>query len=193
MADVSPDNKLICRHAAKAFGGTPRVIAFWDDPHERAVDLLICDDAPGRGLTSYSTVTLSDVPLVQQGKEFPVRIELVGACATEVKQFSNVISTAAFFVIKDKWFCRPGIVFETMLSMYEMSTTMEHLYFTAPSQWPALNTTLELATKTVTWLWAIPISEAESRFIAKHGDERFEDLLEESEADVFDIHRASIV
>ena len=95
--------------------------------------------------------------------------------------------------MKDKWFCRPGVVFETMLSMYGLSNTMEHLYFTAPSQWPDLNTTLELPTKKVTWLWAIPISEAESRFIAEHGDGRFESMLEESGVDALDIHRRSIV
>ena len=193
MANVSADNKLICRHAAKAFGGTPRVHAYWDDPREHSVDILICDDAPGPGLISYSTVTLSDSPLVQRGKEFPTRVELAGACASEAKGFDNALCTAALFVKKDKWFCRPGAVFESMLNMYDLSATMEHLYFTAPSQWPALNTTLELATKKVTWLWAIPISEAESRFIAEHGDERFEDLLEASGADVFDIHRPSIV
>jgi hypothetical protein len=95
--------------------------------------------------------------------------------------------------MKDRWFCRPGVVFETMLSMYGLSDTMEHLYFTAPSQWPDLNTTLDLQTKKVTWLWAIPLSEAESRFIAKHGDRRFESLLEESGVDALDIHRPSIV
>lgn len=193
MANVSADNKLICRHAAKAFGGTPRVVAFWDDVQEHSVDILICDDAPVPGLTSYSTVTLSDSPLIRRGKEFPARIELAGACASEVEGFANAICTTALFAMKDKWFCQPGAVFESMLSMYNLSATMEHLYFTAPSQWPALNTTLELPTKKVTWLWAIPISEAESRFIAKHGDERFEDLLETSGADVFDIHRPSIV
>jgi hypothetical protein len=192
VADVSADNKLICRHAAKAFGGTPRVIAFWDDPHEHSLDILICRDAPGLGLTSYSTVTLSDSPLIQRGKEFPVRIEIAGACASDVEPFGNAISTVAFFVMKDKWFCRPGVVFETMLSMYDLSATMEHLYFTAPSRWPSLNTTLGLPTKYVTWLWAVPISEAESRFIAEQGDGRFEELLETSGADVFDIHRPSI-
>jgi len=158
-----------------------------------SVDLLICDDAPERGLTSYSTVTLADSPLIQRGKEFPARIEVAGACTSEVKGFGNAIATVAFFMIKDKWFCGPGVVFETMLSMYKLSATMQHLYFTAPSQWPALNTTLELATKKVTWLWAIPISQAESRFIAEQGEERFEELLEESGADVFDIYRPSIV
>ena len=193
VANVSSDNKLVCRHAAKAFGGTPRVSAFWDDPHKHSVDILICDDAPRPGLTSYSTVTLSDSPLVQRGKKFPVRIEVAGACASEAERFSNAISTVAFFVMKDKWFCRPGIVFETILSMYKLSATMEHLYFTAPSKWPALNTTLELSTKKVTWLWAIPISEAESRFIAEQGHESFEESFEESGADVFDIQRPSTV
>lgn len=174
-------------------GGRPRVISFWDDPHKHSVDLLICDDAPAPGLTSYSTVTLSDAPLIRRGKEFPARLEVAGACSTGVEGFGNAISTVAFFVMKDKWFCRPGVVFERMLSMYNLSSTMEHLYFTAPSQWPALNTTLELPTKKVTWLWAIPISEAESRFITEQGDDRFEELLEESGADVFDILRLSIV
>lgn len=192
MANVSADNKLIFRHAAKAFGGTPRVISFWDDPHQHSVDVLICADTPSPGVASYSTVTLSDSPLIQHGKEFPARIEVCGACASEVVGFGNAISTVAFFVMKDKWFCRPGVVFETMLSMYDLSRTMEHLYFTAP-QWPALNTTLELPTKKVTWLEAIPISEAESQFIAEHGDDQFEDLLEASGADLFDIHRPSIV
>ncbi len=175
------------------FGGTPRVIAYWDEPDEHSVDILICSDAPAQGFTSFSTVTLSDSPLIQGGKEFPARIEIAGASASDVKAFGNAIAAAAFFVSKDKWFPRPGVVFETILSMFDISVTMEHLYFTAPSQWPGLNTTLELATKKVTWLWAIPISEAESRFIAKQGDGRFEDLLEQSGADVFDVHRASII
>ncbi len=193
MSKVSADNKLICRHAAKAFGGTPRVVAFWDEPNEHSVDILICQGAPRPGPTAYSTVTLSDSPLLQSDREFPVRVEVAGGCDSKVEGFGSAISTVAFFVMKNKWFCRPGVVFERMLSMYELSATMEHLYFTAPSQWPDLNTTLELATKKVTWLWAIPISEAESRFIAEHGDDRFESLLEESGADVVDIHRASIV
>jgi len=45
----------------------------------------------------------------------------------------------------------------------------------------------------VTWLWARPISAAESRFIAEQGNERLEELLEEAGADVFDTHRPSIV
>jgi hypothetical protein len=193
VADVSADNKLIARRAAKVFGGTPRVIAFWDDSHEHSVDILISPDAPGPGVTSYSTVTLSDVPLLQKGRVFPVRVELVGACDSRAEEFANALATAAFFILKERWFCRPGVVFETMLSMYELSDTMEHLYFTAPSRWPELNTTLDLSTKKVTWLWAIPISDNESRFIAEHGDDQFESLLEHSRADVLDIHRASIV
>lgn len=193
MATISPDNKQIARHAAKAFGGTPSVVAYWDEAKQYSVDLLVCPDAPTSGVTSYSTVTLSDSPLMQAEREFPVRIELAGACESSVEAFANVLTTAAFYIMKDKWFCRPGVVFESMVAEYKLSRSMQHLYFTAPSTWPELNTTLELSTKKVTWLWAIPISEAESKYIAENGDDRFESLLEESGADVFDIHRASIV
>ncbi|MBX7102511.1 MAG: suppressor of fused domain protein [Gemmataceae bacterium] len=193
MAEVLPDNKLIARHALKVLGGKPQVITYWDDLNEHSIDLLICPDTPSSGLTSYSTVTLSDSPLLQGDSEFPVRCELVSACDSQVREFANVLCTAAFYVKKDRWFCRPGVVFESMVSEYNLSKTMEHLYFTAPSHWPALNTTLNLATKKVTWLWAIPISAAESKYIAENGDNEFESLLEEANADVFDIHRESIV
>jgi hypothetical protein len=193
MADIHPDNKQIARRAAGAFGGTWRVRTYWDDPRRHSVDLLSCAEAPAPGLTSYSTVTLSNHPLLSAGREFPVRVELVGACDSSVEGFANALVTAALFVIKDKWFCRPGVVFETLLSMYSLSETMEHLYFTAPSQWPDLDTNLELPSRKVTWLWAIPISETESRFVAEHGGDRFESLLEKAEADVFDINRASVV
>lgn len=193
MAEISPDNKQIARHVVKALGGKPQVIAYWDDAHEYSVDIAVCRNAPSRGLTSYSTVNLSDSPLIQKRREYPVRIELVGACDSKIEEFANVLCMAAFFVMKNKWFCRPGVVFETLVSTYKLSDTMEHLYFTAPSQWPELNKTLELATKKVTWLWAIPISEAESRYIAENGDDEFESLLEEADADVFDINRESIV
>jgi len=193
VPEVSPENKQIARHAAAALGGRPRVTKFWDEAHERSVDILICADRPAPGLTSYSTLALSDTPLLRKGCEYPVRVELVGACDSNVEDFANALGTAALFVITDRWFCRPGVVFKTLISMYQLSKTMEHLYFTAPSLWPELNKTLTLSAKTVTWLWAIPISDSESDYIASSGDAQFESLLERSNAEVFNIDRPSVV
>src|SRR3954454_23079206 len=102
VAEGSPDNKMIAHHALKALDGKPQVITYWDDPHKHSIDLLICPDTPSTGLTSYSTVTLSDTPLLQGESEFPVRCELVSACVSQIKEFANVLCMAAFYDKKDR-------------------------------------------------------------------------------------------
>ena len=43
----------------------------------------------------------------------------------------------------------------------------------------------------LTWLLAIPISDAEFQYIQHNGDEAFEELLEQSGVDFSDIYRNS--
>ena len=42
-------------------------------------------------------------------------------------------------------------------------------------------------------LWAFPITDAEEEYLSKYGVEKFEDLLEKHEVNVFDLNRSSIV
>ncbi|ERP96195.1 hypothetical protein Q674_05390 [Acinetobacter sp. COS3] len=51
---------------------------------------------------------------------------------------------------------------------------------------------MNLETKTVAWLLAVPISEAECRYAAEHGAEQLEKILAKYQIDVADINRASI-
>jgi antitoxin YqcF len=53
--------------------------------------------------------------------------------------------------------------------------------------------TLDCKTKKVSWLLAMPISEAEYCYLKEHGEEALESLLEERHADFADPDRSSIV
>lgn len=193
MTAVSEENKQLARYLLQIFGGKPEVSAYWDESHQFSVDILSCLNQPQAGVTSYATVGLSDHPLMDDGQEFPARVELLAACHAEVTKFPNVLATAAFYIMKDKWFCSPGTIFKRMISEYNLSVTMEHLYFTAPFIWEDSLETLSLKSKTVAWLLAVPISDAEGRYKEQHGSERLEELFEEMGVDIFDLHRSSVV
>jgi antitoxin YqcF len=189
---ATESTKRIARAAAEAFGGTPKVTRYWDEPDQNYIDLLEVRDSPVDGVTSYATLGLSEFPLVQDGEEYPVRVELLGACATEVDYFAKVVTTAAFCVSNDQWFSAPGIVFPDVVAMYAPAGRMRHVIFVPPFLWDEALGTLELPNRTVAWLLVVPISDSELTYADTHGSDALEDLFERKQIDIFDIDRAPV-
>ena len=193
MADISEDNKIIAKAALAAFGGKPKVAAYWDEADKQSVDLLTCKDQPQKGITSYSTIGLSDSPINRDGVEIDLRVEFVGACSNSVSEFGNIVTTAAFCVINSKWSCSPGVIFPDVVGMYNCSMTLKHLMLVLPFLWEGKLETLELPSKKVAWLLLIPISEEEYQYAQVESSSKLEELFEEYQIDIYDIDRPSVV
>jgi len=194
MAKIPHIHKNIAKVIANAFGvEKPPISRYWDDNHENFVNILESVNSPQNGVTSFATIGLSDHPLILNGKEFDARLEIVGACGSNFKNFDNVLSTAAFCVINSQWFCAPGVIFPDVLSMYDLSPTMSDLYFVPPFLWEENLRTITFEGKKIAWLLAVPISKAESAFAQEKGPEKLEDLFEKEQIDIYDLHRPSVV
>ncbi len=192
--NVSEENKTIAKYAEKALGGIPDVRIYHHDTVKLSVPLLICVDAPWDGITSYSTIGLSDYPMFKRdGTEFPARLEIVGACATASEFFPNIISSAAFNIMRNRRLYYPGAAMPGYVGEYYPTTTVPHLYFHAPFLWEDSLKTLTFATKKVSWLLVVPISDAELKFLGERGDDALEDEFEKHQIDIFNLNRESAV
>lgn len=189
---ISPENKAVAKHALKAFGGSPSVQAYHHDTVKLSVDILRCSDQPCQGITCYSTIGLSDHPMLKDGTEFPTRLELAGACATKDEFFANILASAAFCIIRSQQLYHPGSVLSGCVSEYYPSTTVPHLYLTAPFLWEDALKTLDCGSKRVSWLLAVPISDTEKGYLASNGDNALEDLFEKHQIDIFDLSRPPV-
>jgi antitoxin YqcF len=189
----SPENKEIALFLRTAFGGDCRVTKFDHDSLPLSIPIVSCTGRPVDYATSYSTVGLSDYPMKQNGSEYPVKLEIAGACASESSIFRSLIGTAAFMIIRSQWLCHPGAVLQDVMSAYRASSTLAHLYFTAPFLWEDRLKTRRFGNKEVAWLLAVPISQEEYQYKLKYGDKALEDVLEREGADVFDIDRQSVI
>ncbi len=189
---VSKRNKLVGKFVAQVFGGEFQVKEYLDDSESMAVDILSCADRPTRGVTSYSTVGLSDSPIPWGDQEFPTRVELAGACPTSAQAFANVLASAAFRMLKGGGAYHPGAAIEKHVSFYFKDTSVPHLYLTTPFLWKGL-TSFEAGTVRVTWLQAIPIADTEHKYLKAHGDRALEKLLRKQRVDICDLHRKSVV
>lgn len=188
---VSDENKELARYIRAAFGGECKVQAFHHDELPLTVHIVVAEDTPEPGLTAYSTVSLSDYPMFDEGEEFPTRIEIAGVSDSANELFPSALATAAFIVMRTQTFVYPGRVLPDCVSEYYPDCQFKHFYFTAPFLWEEELETIELETKTVTWLMAVPISDAECEFLCEYGDGALEERFQAADIDVADLSRES--
>jgi hypothetical protein len=193
VPDVSEANKIVAQKVAEAFGRYPKLTTMWDADNRSSVYVAAVVDSPEMGLTSYSTVNLSDWPLYVDGHLYETRIEMMGTAPSELELFESAVSTAAFCVIKQKWECYPGAIFPDILAMYHLSTTMKHVLFTEPFPDTPLEKSLQLPDRLVTWLMMVPIADSEYEFAKARGWEALGQILEDRDIDVWDLERKPVV
>jgi antitoxin YqcF len=191
MGWIEESGRATARRVTDAFGGTPRVTRHYDEPERHFVDILASDDRPTTGLRSYSTIGLQTVPNLIDDTD--IRVELAGVAPMAAMDFANVMGTAAFCVIKDRWRCAPGIVFPSVIKMYQLSSTLEHIVFSEPFQWEELGSVDVAPDKTVHWLLVIPISDSEYRFMLDRGWDALDELFVKREIEYFDLERVPVV
>ena len=189
---ISNENKIIAKTALHAFGGKPSVSKYWDENNVSNIDMLTTVNRPFDGVSSYSTIGLSDHSIELTVDETPLRIEIVGASATDYEQFPNILASCAFCIINSKFSVSHGKVFRDIIKMYYPNTEMKHVLFVSPFLWEDLKT-LEFSNKKVAWLLAVPISENEYLFAQEKGTDSLEELFEQEEIDIFDLERESIL
>lgn len=189
---ISNENKIIAKTALHVFGGKPSVSKYWDENNVSNIDMLSTVNRPYDGITSYSTIGLSDHSIEYTIDEIPLRIEIVGASTTEYEQYPNVLATCAFCIINSNFSVSHGKVFRDILKMYYPNNEMKHVLLVSPFLWEDLKT-LDFPNKKVAWLLAVPISENEYLFAQEKGTDALEELFEQEEIDIFDLERESIL
>lgn len=175
-------------HLRDTMGGKCSVHSYLDDSGRNKT--RICTSISSEGIVA-ATVGISDID--QSGaRGLGQYTEIIMDKRDADDRVANVLSTIAFYILKDGWRVRPGVVFESMVSMYFPDTKLPHVIFIAPFQWPGMGN-VPLSQKTVYPLVAIPISEAESRLAASNAGEDLERLWEERSVDVLDWNRSSVI
>lgn len=168
----------------------PRIREHVDEGGTARVFVAASRNAPWPGMNSFATVGVARVPLIVDGRELRVRVEIVAGSLGDDMRIEEVLATAAFCVINSGWVPMPGVIFPDVVSVHGFSCELSHVYFASPFVWtrkfPHL---VELYDRRILLLHAIPISDGERRFADENGVEALEALLNDSEADTFDLSR----
>lgn len=184
-------NKLIANNALKIFNARPKIFRFADEEEVKTIDLMICENCPDEGITSYGTIGLFNCNIGLTYEEKPLCMELLAACASSIEDFANIVTTTAFEIMDGKS-VYPGYIFDDVVSMYIGNSDMEHILLTYPFLW---NNTQNLPfdDMTVAYLMAVPVSNAEKKFCQQNGLDALETVFEEKQIDIYNIYRPSCI
>jgi len=191
MTTVSIDHQALAHYFAQSVGGLPSVDQYWDKAKKSSVDIVSLPDRPGAGVTTYSTIGVSDHSIDLMSDGLSLRAELMLTLRTADAAAPNILATCAMDVINDRVRIRPGSILYKAVALYREGLAMEHILVVSPFVW-----LLEAQTfndRKVGWLACVPISEAERLHAVEHGAEALEALLEEKGADAFNLERPSVL
>lgn len=184
-------NRMIAKKELEVIGGEPHVYRYWNDIHEKSIDILSCSNRPYSGVASYGTIGLSgcDIGLFVDNKD--LRVELLGSCDINQQMFANILASTAFEIM-DKGECTYGSVVSNVLSNYIKDSDMQHVYLMNPFLWERFNT-METQKMKIAWLLIVPISEEEKNYLIKNGYTELEKKFEQVDIDIFNLNRKSIL
>ena len=185
MNDSPPTaHKNWANHLRNLVGGECFIYNYYDDQKEYSIPIFSSTDSDG---ILVATVGLMEI---DQSKNSRVQVptEIIMDRKGKDERIANVLSTIAFYIMKDGWKVAPGVIFEDIMKMYYPETKLPHIYFTAPFQWDTMSK-VELTGKTIYPLVAIPVTEDEANIVSKHGDQDLEDMWVRHEVNVLNWDR----
>lgn len=189
---VTETQRAAARSVAATLGvERPSFGRYLDEGEGASIDIVTCVDRPEEGLATASTIGLHLFPNALDGESVPV--ELLAVTHADVDWLPNLVSTAAFYVMKQGWLAAPGVVFPDVVREYDPDTTVPHLMWFPPFIWPELGTVDLGDGARAHWLMGVPITESERAFLLEHGFDRLEQLFLDNQVAYFDVNRQGLV
>jgi hypothetical protein len=190
---ASEANKQIAKDMRAVFDGAQcKVINYLDKDEKSEIHVLHSTETPEEGLISYATVGLSDYPDDSYEVDPPLGVEIV--TVSNLPDFGEVVSTAAFCVVNSGYRVQPGAIFPGVVKLHHPDTTVPNLMFVDPYLWDDEDLASRVyGDKTVAFLQAVPVSDAETEYVLENGSDALSALFEEKDPDFIDLQRPSVV
>ena len=184
----SDNHKAWAVHLRNLVGGEVSVHVYYDESEEHSIPILTSTSDEG---ILCATIGLMEIDQSQH-PDVKIHSEIILDKRGNDERVANVLSTLAFYIMKNGWRVAPGVVFKDIMKMYFPEVNLPHLYFTAPFQWNTMSK-VNLPEGTIYPLVAIPISEEEDKIASENNGQALEEMWAKEQVDVLNWNRDDVV
>lgn len=190
---ISQENLNLAQYIGKVFGENAAIAEHFDEQQNIVVRVLSCFDDENEKIKSYATIGLSDYRLGKDKSGIALGAELVARTLGGDEFTDRALAEVVRAIRGQNLLPKPGIIFANAVSGFSDTCQLKHFLFTVPSMWENKLYPLQFKTKTVLWLQAIPISDAEKQYAEKHGANALGEKMTEAGVDLVDMARKSVL
>jgi len=165
----------------------------WKGDSHHDFSVVRFDQVPIAGVTAFSTLGLGRHPMQLNKSGVRIRVEFMVLIRTEQSTgpIANVLHSIASEVVSaGRTYLRGEVA--NFRAPFIPESEMEAIYFTRPTYFNDVFSSASESGHQVSLVWLVPISRAESQFVAIHGWNAFEDWLETVDPDLTDISRPTM-
>ncbi|MGK2876763.1 MAG: suppressor of fused domain protein [Nocardioides sp.] len=189
---LPPTRPAISRAFQERIGGESTVRAYYDDSRDNAVAVVEAVGTPHSELTTYATASLHVCPNDLDGTDIRAELLLVGVRGQEL--VGNLLATAGFYVVKNRWFLAPGVVFPGLVTEYFPHANVKHLLWVEPFDFAGLaSIRVDGFAPPVSALQGLPVTDEEWQLLRTKGLRALERTLTAFEPRHYDFERVSAV
>jgi hypothetical protein len=195
--------KLMYDRVTSVLGGDQKAFSYVKKEDGSNMDILFCKDSPAPNYLTCATLGLVNRATFATSNGKHIRAELIGLSTNKDGDTLGLIMSSLYRNIVERDLpCAYGVVFTGFLDGVLKDSDMSSILFTAPPLfWKESLGVVDLDKDNIlTWLYAMPISEAERQFLISEGDEHFkekmvnlQEIFTVKNIDVFDFNRKSVI
>ena len=193
--------KLMFDTVSTTIGGEQKPFSYFKTKNS-STDILFCKDSPAPNYLTCCTLGLVNQEGKFQSNGKNIRVELLGLSTNKLGDTLGKIMAVLYkHIVEKNLTCAYGVIYNHVLDELLPNSEMKHILLTTPPLfWEKSLGTIDLDDNNIlTWLYAMPISEAEKNTIVSSGDNFKDAMIHLQEqftlknVDVFDLNRKSII
>lgn len=193
IVSPSPQQRVVFLAVESMLGSSATFSRYGGPAGASDLYVAVFNDVPSEGYVSYATLGLSEHPIIHDGKELTVRVELVALTAGQSTEVQDCLANTVLNIRSNSWVPLPDAVIPHAVEQCVPGSTLHHLLLVDPFSWGGTLTSTETPNGPLAWLQAIPIAESELRYAVENSLDDLKRIFEERDVDVADFGRASVV
>ena len=158
----------------------------------RRFELVIAENSPRDGVNSYSTVGLSILPIGYISASVYLGAEIAAIAGAQFDRFADVLAACVEDLLQNRFRLFPGVVYKDAFKNTYPDVNVMHLIFDTPWSWEKDLLTLDLGTRQVAWIMAVPVTSAELSLYSDSETGELQDRFLERNTDLADLNRTSV-
>lgn len=179
----------------ETLGGVQKAFSYQRENAEHKLDILYAKGSPNRNYLTASTLGLVNRTTgyedTNTGKA--IRAELIMSTYGGTDMAGKILSTAGIGIFNTNIRYGYGTVLKGVLEVYYPNSDMKHLFLMLPPPiWGKAFGVTDADDSVITFLYALPISQAECDYMSENGIDALQDRFVKENIDMFDLERKSI-